>query len=369
MQTEARTLEILSLSIEAAAGDALSPRIHRDDAQLVRLIKRRIELAPAAVPEISLLAQEYGISASKLSRSFKQQYRIFIRNTYVGFLLMITGERADGGSPGLRQPLSYQLGEAGRATAYILSHAEPQLLLDQSAYQTLLRDMLIGAPSAELFPRVQLLRFPPEMIAICAEPRQYLSQGYPKDRFARRMKELLPGSHVTFHESRIAMLSPEEAFLERRKDLEAFCAAEDTRIGVSNVFSDVTLFSERYAQAKNALKLGSALDKKKRLFEYRHFQIYDLLKHCGDSQELRLFCHDALERLRRYDLENDSSLYDTLRVYLDCGKSIKLAAERMFIHRNSMVYRLEKITRIGRIDLEDPETCLLLQISYLIHDL
>ncbi len=74
MQTEARALEILSLSIEAAAGDALSPRIHRDDAQLVRLIKRRIELAPAAVPEISLLAQEYGISASKLSRSFKQQY-------------------------------------------------------------------------------------------------------------------------------------------------------------------------------------------------------------------------------------------------------------------------------------------------------
>ena len=111
------------------------------------------------------------------------------------------------------------------------------------------------------------------------------------------------------------------------------------------------------------------LDKGQKIFEYRYFQAYDLLEHCGDSQELRFFCHDALERLRRYDQENDASLYRTLRVYLDSGKSIKLAAERMFIHRNSMVYRLEKIARIGRADLDDPETCFLLQLSYRIDDL
>lgn len=74
MQTEAHAQEILSISIEAAVGCAFSPHIHRDDSELVRQIKRRIDLAPASVPEISRLAKEYGISVSKLSRSFKLQY-------------------------------------------------------------------------------------------------------------------------------------------------------------------------------------------------------------------------------------------------------------------------------------------------------
>jgi len=76
MQTEARAQETLSLSMEAAAGNSVSPRIHQDDARLVRQIKRRIENEPASVPELPLLAQEYGISISKLTRSFKQQYGI-----------------------------------------------------------------------------------------------------------------------------------------------------------------------------------------------------------------------------------------------------------------------------------------------------
>ena len=308
-------------------------------------------------------------ATSSESRYRKYCFPIYVRNAYVGFLLMVTGETADSGRSSLTQTQFYQLGEAGRAMAYIISNAEPQLLQNQSAYQTLLRDMLIGATSSELYSRIQTLQFPPVMVTLCVEPRQYLSQGYPKTKYARQLKELLPGSHVTYHESRIALLCPEEVFADRRERLEGFCAAEDTRMGVSNSFTDVALFSARYAQAYNALQIGSRLDSGRFVFEYQKYQIYDLLKHCGDSQELRFFCHDALERLRRYDLENDAALYRTLRVYLDCGKSIKLAAERMFIHRNSMVYRLEKIARIGKIDLDDPETCLLLQISFRIDDI
>ena len=74
MQTEARMQELMSISIETASGGFSPPRIHRDDSELVRQIKRRIDLAPASVPEISILAKEYGISVSKLSRSFKLQY-------------------------------------------------------------------------------------------------------------------------------------------------------------------------------------------------------------------------------------------------------------------------------------------------------
>ena len=155
----------------------------------------------------------------------------------------------------------------------------------------------------------------------------------------------------------------------RREELEEFCAAEDVRLGISNRFTDVSVFGGHYYQADTALHLGSRLRTGERIFEYRRFQLYDLLENFGDRQRLRSFRHDAVELLRRYDRENDAALYETLRVYLDSGRSIKPAAERMFIHRNSMVYRLGKIADIGRVDLGDPETCLLLQLSFRIDDI
>lgn len=77
MRLEARLLENLSLCLQAALCEpAGSRRLHRDDLEVIRRVGKRIEENPAAVPEIAVLAREYCMSVSKLTRAFRQVYGI-----------------------------------------------------------------------------------------------------------------------------------------------------------------------------------------------------------------------------------------------------------------------------------------------------
>ena len=55
----------------------------------------------------------------------------------------------------------------------------------------------------------------------------------------------------------------------------------------------------------------------------------------------------------------------TLRVYFATGANASEAADRLFLHRNSLLYRLERIQRLTGLDLKDPGVALALQLGLL----
>ena len=44
-----------------------------------------------------------------------------------------------------------------------------------------------------------------------------------------------------------------------------------------------------------------------------------------------------------YDRENKTRLLDSLRVFLNCNRSWKRSAEELFIHKQTLVYRIRQI--------------------------
>ncbi len=75
MKLEARLLECLSLSLQAALCEPVSKRqLHQDDLKVIHAIGKRIEENPAMIPGIAALAREYCMSVSKLTRCFRQIY-------------------------------------------------------------------------------------------------------------------------------------------------------------------------------------------------------------------------------------------------------------------------------------------------------
>ena len=315
-------------------------------------------------------AGQHGVIDVTCSESPFQKYciRIFIRGSYAGFLLMVTGLRSDSGQTVPSETLQ-QLAQAGRAVTEILSETRPQFLSGQSAYEHLLYDLLIGADASDLSSQIRLLRFAPSLYALCAEPSGSAGAIDGRHVFTQKLVELLPDTHVTFHEGCVAALVPAEAFEQRAAELTQICCRTGCRVGLSDTFDDIALFSVRYTQAKTALLLSRRLQRSESLCLYASFAVYDMLDHFENKSQLGSFCHDALTRLRQYDEENSASLFKSLRVYLESGGSIKNAAAQMYIHRNSMVYRLEKIAAIGGVDPNDPETMLRLMLSYRIFDL
>ncbi|MBQ3108202.1 MAG: helix-turn-helix domain-containing protein [Clostridia bacterium] len=75
------------------------------------------------------------------------------------------------------------------------------------------------------------------------------------------------------------------------------------------------------------------------------------------------FLHDGLVRLLACDAENDTGYFDTLYAYLSCGKSLRTAAEKLSLHRNTLDYRIRRIRELFALDLEDQNTCFELLFS------
>ena len=65
------------------------------------------------------------------------------------------------------------------------------------------------------------------------------------------------------------------------------------------------------------------------------------------------YCNEKLKPLEMYDNENGSFLIDTLVNYYMNGFNIGKTAQMMFVHRNSLQYRLKKIEEILGIRLDD----------------
>jgi DNA-binding PucR family transcriptional regulator len=91
---------------------------------------------------------------------------------------------------------------------------------------------------------------------------------------------------------------------------------------------------------------------------------HDLLDLISGNEALERFRHPALSVLSQYDLKKGTELYRTLQAHLRCSGNLKMTAAELFIHRNSLTYRMERIVELTGIDLSDSYTRFLLLASY-----
>lgn len=89
-----------------------------------------------------------------------------------------------------------------------------------------------------------------------------------------------------------------------------------------------------------------------------------LLDELAASPDLEPFRERVLP-LAVYDRERRSDLVRTLSVYFETGTNVSEAADRLFLHRNSLIYRLERIQTLTGLDLRNSESMLVLQLGLL----
>jgi DNA-binding PucR family transcriptional regulator len=93
----------------------------------------------------------------------------------------------------------------------------------------------------------------------------------------------------------------------------------------------------------------------------------ELLRKLARSPDLAPF-RELVEPLAQHDRENASFLIRTLRAYFASGESTSEAAERLFLHRNSVPYRLDRISRLTGLDWRDPQARLALKLGLMAMD-
>lgn len=124
-----------------------------------------------------------------------------------------------------------------------------------------------------------------------------------------------------------------------------------------------------YREAKRGAEIRNACGLTDEIIRYGDLGVYMLLYRLQGTEELeeyrRLYLHPLLE----LDRKQQGALLNTLRIYFESNCNAKETAERMFVHYNTINYRLERIKSELGLRLDDPETKLLLQLAIKSNDI
>ena len=140
-------------------------------------------------------------------------------------------------------------------------------------------------------------------------------------------------------------------------------------IGVSNCFSSISELCEHTYQAREAIQLGLLLDDGKQLFLYQNYMIHHMVRICMLNETNDEIYAPELARLINYCRTHNDDLLNTLRIYLQCNRSKPETAKLMYVHQNTIKYRIAQIQQITGLDLNDDQTVMRLNLSFLMMDL
>ncbi|WP_407445022.1 PucR family transcriptional regulator, partial [Rhodococcus sp. (in: high G+C Gram-positive bacteria)] len=106
---------------------------------------------------------------------------------------------------------------------------------------------------------------------------------------------------------------------------------------------------ESYRQARVALGIGQRMGMSGSV-SYHDLRGYGVLELVAETERSRRFVEDVLGSLRP-----GSDLYDTLVAYLGAGGNVNAAARELDVHRNTMLSKLDRISRAMAMDVRTPE--------------
>ena len=179
----------------------------------------------------------------------------------------------------------------------------------------------------------------------------------------RRISQSLPSAIITQQAAQLSCLirieSPAEIEEKICPLMENLTAQIPLTIGISNPFSDLIYCKYFFRQAHYA-----ASAKTVGLTLFSQVAIPYLMQ-AAEVTDRRCARHPAIPVLEKIDADEQTPLIETLREYLICERSIKRAAERLFIHRNTVLYRLDQMREVVRFNLDCEEERIYLLLSLL----
>ncbi len=76
---------------------------------------------------------------------------------------------------------------------------------------------------------------------------------------------------------------------------------------------------------------------------------------CTGEFSLNQMISPGLERLLAHDHSSQISYVDTLKIYLDNNMNLSKTAEKLFVHRTTLIERIKRIEALLDMDTEDPD--------------
>lgn len=116
----------------------------------------------------------------------------------------------------------------------------------------------------------------------------------------------------------------------------------EIKIRISRTFTDIRSLKNAFIEIKAIDSVCEKLSIDKTPTYYKEIQLYHFMELVSRENDLNQFCDPVLTVLEEYDKTNNANLYRSVEAYLEAGRSIQKAADKMSLHQNTLYYRLKK---------------------------
>lgn len=136
-------------------------------------------------------------------------------------------------------------------------------------------------------------------------------------------------------------------------------------IGVGSSFEhgEGSGIRQSYAEAREAVDIGNAFARKDGVVAFHELGLLHWLYHLPHEAHQGNSYLQYIDQLMAHDKAKQASLTQTLEAYLDFGGALTETSQSLYIHRNTLLRRLERIQEICNLDLRDPSVRINLHVA------
>jgi hypothetical protein len=173
--------------------------------------------------------------------------------------------------------------------------------------------------------------------------------------YTKQISGIFPQALVSVYRDSIVMIIRRADYPLRRgrewQQLEKLLKKNDMRCGVSMMFDRFMRLRYYYIQSSFAAAWYETHPNSP-LCYYEECQRDHVLQSLAAAADIRSFCHPAILALWESDDEKQQELVRCLHYYLLNGGNLVTTAKALFVHRNTLIYRLEKLSNTLQCDLK-----------------
>ncbi|MBP5426533.1 MAG: helix-turn-helix domain-containing protein [Clostridiales bacterium] len=140
-------------------------------------------------------------------------------------------------------------------------------------------------------------------------------------------------------------------------------AMEKVRVGISTVVSDLRDIHRAYKEAEMAITIGRVFQNDKQVINYNRLGIGRLIYQLPTTL-CRLFLKEVFRNDSFETLDTETVV--TIQKFFENSLNVSETARQLFIHRNTLVYRLDKIQKATGLDLRMFDDAIIFKVAMLV---
>lgn len=134
-------------------------------------------------------------------------------------------------------------------------------------------------------------------------------------------------------------------------------------VGIGNPVIGVKDLARSFKEAQTALEVGKVFDTDKVIVSYDNLGIARLVYHLPTTL-CETFLHEVFKRGSIESLDHETLF--TIQRFFENNLNVSETSRKLFVHRNTLVYRLEKIKKLTGLDLREFDHAIIFKIALMV---